>query len=75
MYRADVVKKDRVQIHQVRVSLSWMDLIVSFLKDDALPGEIRSREDTKKSSSVLAVRGSQAVQALLFWAVSAMSTP
>ena len=37
--RADRVKKDMVQIHQVRVGLSWMDPIVSFLKDDTLPEE------------------------------------
>ena len=37
--RADRVKKDKVQIHQVRVGLSWMDPIVSFLKDDTLPEE------------------------------------
>ena len=37
LYKADVVKKDMVRIHQVRVSPSWMDPIVSFLKNDALP--------------------------------------
>ena len=37
--RADRFKKDMVQIHQVRVGLSWMDPIVSFLKDDTLPEE------------------------------------
>ena len=34
--RADGVKEDMVQIHQVRMSPSWMDPIVSFLKDDIL---------------------------------------
>nr|XP_023906358.1 uncharacterized protein LOC112018084 [Quercus suber] len=37
--RVDGVKKEGVQIHQVRVGPSWMDLIVSFLKDDTLPEE------------------------------------
>ena len=37
--RADRVKKDMVQIHQVRVGPSWMAPIVSFLKDDTLPEE------------------------------------
>ena len=37
--RADGVKEDIVQIHQVRVGPSWMDPIVSFLKDDTLPEE------------------------------------
>ena len=32
-------KKDMVQIHQVRVGPSWMDPIVTFLKDDILPEE------------------------------------
>ena len=39
LYKADVIKKDMVRIHQVRVSPSWMDPIVSFLKDDVLPEE------------------------------------
>lgn len=34
--RADGVKQDVVWIHQVRVGSSWMDPIVSFLKDDIL---------------------------------------
>ena len=39
LHRADRVKEDMVQIHQVRVGPSWMDPIVSFLKDDTLPKE------------------------------------
>ena len=39
LHRADRVKEDMVQIHQVRVGPSWMDPIVSFLKDDTLPEE------------------------------------
>ena len=64
-----------VQIYQVKVGLSWMDPIVSFLKDDTLPEEKSETEkNTKKSSLVLVVRGSQVVQALLFWAVFVMFT-
>ena len=37
--KTDEVKEDMVRIHQVRVGLSWMDSIVSFLKDDTLPEE------------------------------------
>ena len=37
--KVDAIKKDMVRIHQVRVSPSWMDPIVSFLKDDVLPEE------------------------------------
>ena len=31
------MKREKVQIHQLRLGLSWMDLIVLFLKDDILP--------------------------------------
>ena len=37
--RASEVSKDTVRIHEVRVSPSWMDPIVKFLKDDILPEE------------------------------------
>ena len=43
--RADGVKEDIVQIHQVRVGPSWMDPIMSFLKDDTLPEE---KSETEK---------------------------
>ena len=33
------MKREKVQIHQLRVGPSWMDLIVIFLKDDILPKE------------------------------------
>ena len=33
------MKREKVQIHQLRVGPSWMDLIVLFLKDDILPKE------------------------------------
>ena len=39
LYKIDAIKKDIARIHQVRVSPSWMDPIVSFLKDDVLPEE------------------------------------
>ena len=45
--RVNGVKKDKVRIHHVRVSPSWMDPIVSFLKDDALPEE---KSEAKKIS-------------------------
>ena len=52
-----------------------MDPIVSFLKDDTLFEEKSEAEkNTKKSSSILAIRGSQVVQMLLFWAVFVMCT-
>ena len=33
------VKREKVQIHQLRVGLSWMDPTILFLKDDILPKE------------------------------------
>ena len=32
-----LIRGERAQIHQVRKNPSWMDPIVSFLKDDTLP--------------------------------------
>ena len=43
--RADGVKEDIVQIHQVRVGPSWMNPIMSFLKDDTVPKE---KSETEK---------------------------
>ena len=37
--RANEVIKGMVHVHEVRVSRSWMDPIVRFLKDDILPKE------------------------------------
>ena len=48
--RADVVKKDMVPIHQVRVGPSWMDPIVSFLKDDTLPEEKSEAEKIRRKA-------------------------
>ena len=54
--KEDGIKIDMVQIHQVRVDPSWMDPIVSFLKDDTLSEEkLKAEKNTKKSSSVLVV--------------------
>ena len=39
-----------VRIHQVRVSSSWMDPIVSFLKDDALPEEKSEAEKIRRKA-------------------------
>ena len=39
-----------VRIHQVRVSPSWMDSIVSFLKDDALPEEKSEAEKIRRKA-------------------------
>ena len=43
--KADGVKEDIVQIHQVRVGPSWMNPIMSFLKDDTVPEE---KSETEK---------------------------
>ena len=48
--KADEVKEDIVQIHQVRVGPSWMDPIVSFLKDDTLPEEKLEAEKIRRKA-------------------------
>ena len=48
--RVDGVKKDMVQIHQVRMGPSWMDPIVSFLKDDILPEEKSEDEKIRRKT-------------------------
>ena len=48
--KADKVKEDMVQIHQVRVGSSWMDPIVSFLKDDTLPEEKSEAEKIRRKA-------------------------
>ena len=48
--KADVIKRDMVRIHQVRVSSSWMDPIVSFLKDDVLPEEKLEAEKVQRKA-------------------------
>ena len=50
LYRANKVKEDMVQIHQVKVSPSWMDPIVSFLKDDTLPEEKSEAEKIRRKA-------------------------
>ena len=48
--RADGVKEDTVQIYQVRVGPSWMDPIVSFLKNDTLPEEKSKAEKIRRKA-------------------------
>ena len=39
------IRRDTAQVHQVGKSLSWMDLIVNFLKDDTLPeGKLKAEK-------------------------------
>ena len=53
----------RVGVHQIRVSPSWIDSIVAFLKEGMLPMDRGGggRENTKKSSPLLAVQGAEVV--------------
>jgi len=37
LYRPAKEKKEKVQVHQIRVRPSWMDILVLFLKEDVLP--------------------------------------
>ena len=39
LYKPAGVEKGMIHVHQVKVGLSWMDPIISFLKDDILPEE------------------------------------
>ena len=48
--RADEVKEDKVRIHQIKVGSSWMDPIVSFLKDDTLPEEKSDVEKIRRNA-------------------------
>ena len=54
--KASKVGKDMVHAHEVRVGPSWMDPIVTFLKDDILPeGKSEAEKNTKKRDSILVV--------------------
>ncbi|XP_030958926.1 uncharacterized protein LOC115980858 [Quercus lobata] len=48
--KAGAIKKDMVQIHQVRMSPSWMNPLVSFLKDDVLPKEKLEAEKIRRKA-------------------------
>ena len=48
--RASEVAKGMVRIHEVRVSHSWMDSIVKFLKDDILPEEKPKAEKIRRNA-------------------------
>ena len=39
LYKPAGVEKEMVHVHHVRVGSSWMDPIISFLKDNILPKE------------------------------------
>ena len=45
------VAKDMVCAHEVRVGLSWMDPIVTFLKDDILPEEKSEAEKIRRNAT------------------------
>ena len=44
------VKKNIVQIHQVKVGPSWMDTIVLFLKEDILPGKMSEAKKVRRKA-------------------------
>ena len=44
------VKREKVQIHQLRVGLSWMDPTILFLKDDILPKEKGEADKVRKKA-------------------------
>ena len=51
LHRPSMVKAEMIHVHSVRAGPSWMDLLVLFLKEDALPKE-KSEADkiTRKAS-------------------------
>ena len=59
------MKRDLLQVHQIKVGSSWMDPIQLFLEKDILPEE---KLETEK------VRGQKVVQALFFWTIFAFCT-
>ena len=44
------VKKNIVQIHQVKVGPNWMDTIVLFLKEDILPGKMSEAKKVRRKA-------------------------
>ena len=49
--KASKLAKDMVRAHEVRVGLSWMDLIVTFLKDDILlEGKLEAEKIRKNAT-------------------------
>ena len=50
LYQTSPFKRERVQVHQVRKNHSWMDPIVSFLKDDILPEGKLEAEKIRKNA-------------------------
>ena len=47
--KASKVAKDTVRAHEVRIGPSWMDPIVTFLKDDILPEEKSETEKIRRN--------------------------
>ena len=45
-----VVKKDMVQIHQIKVRSSWMDPIVLILKEDILPEQMSKAKKVRRKA-------------------------
>ena len=43
-------KREKVQVHQLRVRPSWMDPIVLFLRDDILPEEKGEADKVRKKA-------------------------
>ena len=51
LYRPLVVKAEMVHVHSVRVGPSWMDPLVLFLKEDALPEEKSKADKIRRKAS------------------------
>ena len=57
------MKREKVQIHQIRVGPSWMGPIVLFLKNDILSKEKGEADKVRRKPSV---RGPKVIQTLFF---------
>ena len=70
------IERNTVHIHQIRVSCSWMDSIVLFLKEDIL-SEIKSKADKvrRKAPQFWLSEDQKLYKRSFFWTIFAMHTP
>ena len=67
------IKREKAQIHQIRVGPSLMDSIVLFLKDDILPEENGEADKVRRKASRFWLSKDQKLyKRSFFWAIFAM---
>ncbi|XP_065616570.1 uncharacterized protein LOC136061979 [Quercus suber] len=52
LHKPTKVRKEVVQVHQIRVGLSWMDPLVKFLKEDILPEEKGEADKIRRKAAM-----------------------